>query len=457
MKHKLSVRFLLLSVGNSVILSAVIIAIVYFQLDARMINEYTKTARGVAEVMAREIDADKIDEYLTLNHSLQEYELINRELEALKESFSDILYMYIYVCKPDGGHTVFDICEDPDEPGFVYAFEDGFFPYLDELCAGEEIPVLTDRTKYGYLLTYTKPVFDSKGDYACTIFLDFSMDKLHAQDVGFIIRIAILSTAIMLLMLLLYTKAIQRLVLKPIGLMTACINSFKYEDEEDRFRNLRAVEELKIHTEDELETLYNAFVSAVKDAFYYITNLNIAKADLQDKDKTIANISAKATRDSLTGVGNKAAYLEAAAETDRSIKAGNAEFAVLMADINKLKYVNDTFGHDRGDAYIKGCCKILCSILKSSPVFRIGGDEFVCIVKNEDFLKREEILSTLKKKYEESYSAKDKEPYERYSVSMGISVYSEGNDSCTEDVLKRADENMYSFKKEFQAKYGSYR
>ena len=69
---------------------------------------------------------------------------------------------------------------------------------------------------------------------------------------------------------------------------------------------------------------------------------------------------------SLVACGSKAAYNDAVERLQQEIPE-NAElqFAIVMVDINNLKYVNDTFGHERGDGYIKGCCKIVCNLFIS--------------------------------------------------------------------------------------------
>ena len=84
----------------------------------------------------------------------------------------------------------------------------------------------------------------------------------------------------------------------------------------------------------------------------------------------------KNNKDSLTGVGNKTAYIKKTNEINEQIRNGFKDFAVVMIDINGLKAVNDNYGHANGDLYIKGCCHIICEVFKHSPVYRIGGDEF---------------------------------------------------------------------------------
>lgn len=54
---------------------------------------------------------------------------------------------------------------------------------------------------------------------------------------------------------------------------------------------------------------------------------------------------------------------------------------MIVFDINNLKIINDTLGHDFGDILIIDSCKLICKVFKRSPVYRIGGDEFVVILE----------------------------------------------------------------------------
>ncbi len=130
--------------------------------------------------------------------------------------------------------------------------------------------------------------------------------------------------------------------------------------------------------------------------------------------------------------------------------------AHVVFDINNLKYVNDTFGHEQGDNYIVNCCNMIRDIYSHSPMFRLGGDEFVVLLKGEDYADRNELLEIIKRSFINTYEQEDKKLYERYSASMGMAEYTE-SDNDPEQVLRRADEAMYCYKTEFKKKYGSYR
>ncbi len=185
-------------------------------------------------------------------------------------------------------------------------------------------------------------------------------------------------------------------------------------------------------------------------------NLSQAKNDIIEKDDRIGEISKVAYRDALTGVGSKAAYDQFEQELLPEIAAGRASLSVVMMDVNNLKYINDTFGHDAGDDYLRGCCKIICDNYKHSPVFRVGGDEFVAILQNADYESRETLAAQLVAAFEQSYTQEDVPPQERYSLSAGTADCTPA-DKTLEAVLKRADKAMYEAKHAFKAKCGSYR
>lgn len=153
----------------------------------------------------------------------------------------------------------------------------------------------------------------------------------------------------------------------------------------------------------------------------------------------------KAYTDSLTGVKNPHAYAEEKAEIDRRIDAGELnEFAVVVFDLNGLKTVNDTEGHDAGDRYIESACRLICDQFKRSPVYRIGGDEFVAFLTGEDYRNREELLADFDKKVEAN------QEQGLVIVSSGMSDYIPGSDNDYNTIFERADRIMYERKRELK-------
>ncbi|MBQ6376742.1 MAG: amino acid permease [Lachnospiraceae bacterium] len=149
-----------------------------------------------------------------------------------------------------------------------------------------------------------------------------------------------------------------------------------------------------------------------------------------------------ASRDSMTGVMNKLAYSMREKDLDTLINEGEAgAFSIVVCDVNGLKKINDTLGHKAGDEYIRKACTMICDIFQHSPVFRVGGDEFVAILKDRDYAVRKELMSTLQDRSIDHIGTNEA------VVSGGISDFDPEKDHSVHEVFQRADENMYATKK----------
>ena len=121
------------------------------------------------------------------------------------------------------------------------------------------------------------------------------------------------------------------------------------------------------------------------------------------------------------------------------------------ADCDNLKTVNDQFGHDKGDVYLKAASRMICRVFQHSPVFRIGGDEFAVILQNGDYEDREELIRS----FEERRKAQCTEAgnrWEEVHVSMGVAVYDPLIDHSVIDTVRRAGKIMYADKREKKRK-----
>ncbi len=157
----------------------------------------------------------------------------------------------------------------------------------------------------------------------------------------------------------------------------------------------------------------------------------------------ITSLNKQVFVDPLTSVRNKGAYGSYIQKLQDLMDSGeNIEFAFGVFDCDGLKAINDTYGHDKGDLYIKGASRLICRIFQHSPVFRIGGDEFAVIMQNEDFENREELIDKFRKTRDE-ISGSAKNEWEKAGVTMGIAVYDPEIDHAAIDVARRADRDMY--------------
>ena len=163
---------------------------------------------------------------------------------------------------------------------------------------------------------------------------------------------------------------------------------------------------------------------------------------IQNMESEISRISDIAMKDALTGVGSLAAFENKKKELDDQIVQNKADFGVAMFDLNNLKTINDNYGHDKGDIYIRNSTKAICDVFKHSPVYRVGGDEFVAIIQDSS-----DDINDLINLLESRLKSDEKDQWQNISIAVGYARFDQAKDKSFEDVLKRADANMYDKKK----------
>ncbi len=156
-----------------------------------------------------------------------------------------------------------------------------------------------------------------------------------------------------------------------------------------------------------------------------------------------------ARRDELTGIKNKNAYHELEKSVQTSIDKGMdfLTFGFVVCDANNLKQINDTEGHVAGDEYIKKAALLLCDIFAHSPVFRVGGDEFVVFLSGNDYVNREILMDKLRTRVKANLQTGDGPV-----LASGMAEYMPDEDSLVADIFDRADKEMYDNKQELKRK-----
>ncbi len=151
--------------------------------------------------------------------------------------------------------------------------------------------------------------------------------------------------------------------------------------------------------------------------------------------------------DSLTSVRNKGAYTDYIRKLQEGIDSGGqTEFAIGIFDCNDLKYINDRFGHEKGDIYLKSACSLICRVFDHSPVFRIGGDEFAVVLQNNDYENREQLMAAFEDKRREICTEAPNK-WEEVHIAAGIAVYDPQLDRSVSETASRADHMMYENKR----------
>ena len=190
--------------------------------------------------------------------------------------------------------------------------------------------------------------------------------------------------------------------------------------------------------------IHSFIVMAEKDK-YRKSLEDILERELKQKEELdVANT--KINIDSLTGANSKYAYIEMEERIDKLIANKQIDkFSVVVFDINGLKKINDTKGHDFGDKYIKDCYNLMKECFNHEQIYRFGGDEFVTILENEDYDNRIELVNAFNDKVNLNVNT------ELPIVALGISDFELGVDNTYRAVFTRADEKMYIRKKFLKA------
>ena len=188
--------------------------------------------------------------------------------------------------------------------------------------------------------------------------------------------------------------------------------------------------ELECDLKDEVGLLYRVINESNRQLYEYMSG-----------------VQTRVYRDSLTGLKNLTAYSEDVKKLEKRMQENVEPFAVLFCDINNLKIVNDTYGHDHGNDLIVLVSKIIATVFRRSVVYRIGGDEFVVILEKSDFENREALINEL-----DSMCAKEhleiNDVELPISVARGIAIYDQETDLNYDNLFHRADSLMYRHKRE---------
>jgi diguanylate cyclase (GGDEF)-like protein len=155
----------------------------------------------------------------------------------------------------------------------------------------------------------------------------------------------------------------------------------------------------------------------------------------------VASLRAAAHTDSLTGLANRLAFEDAyAREAARSARHGT-HFALLLADLDRLKEINDRYGHAAGDEAICEVASVLRQTLRASDFpARIGGDEFAVLLPGSDVEGAKRLGERL------AHSLCERGPAElSLGLSYGIAI--PGDDGAAlDDLMRSADDALYASK-----------
>src|SRR5215216_6135123 len=164
---------------------------------------------------------------------------------------------------------------------------------------------------------------------------------------------------------------------------------------------------------------------------------NQAVAVLQSADQAL-KLRHEATHDPLTGLLNRRAFR---ARLAREAAERNPAFALILCDMDNLKRVNDTLGHEAGDLALRLLAGALRGGLRRDDAYRLGGDEFAIVLAGATELDAERVVRRL----QHGVSLAEQEPIAQIEASFGMAVYEPGE--TADRLVARADHVLYQAKR----------
>ena len=224
-------------------------------------------------------------------------------------------------------------------------------------------------------------------------------------------------------------------ITKPIKALEESACNFVGHSHHQRNIDKLKFEAPELHQDNEIKSLSDAVVKMTEDIKEYIM-------DITSAEELVASMEDLANHDALTGVRNTNAYYSAVEKLDGD------RVGIVIIDLNGLKKLNDTYGHDKGDIAIKKISSLVCNIFVHSPVYRIGGDEFAVILQNQDFDHYAELEKKFFDELEKIHNDKNLKEWEKISAAIGVAFLQKNEDIDT--LFERADQMMYKRKKEMK-------
>jgi len=177
--------------------------------------------------------------------------------------------------------------------------------------------------------------------------------------------------------------------------------------------------------------------------------------DITESKINMETVTRQATHDHLTGLPNRALFIDRFSQALAQARRENTQLALLYLDIDRFKLVNDTHGHLTGDDLLKAFAERLSHTLRDiDTVSRMGGDEFVVLLPSVNGEKgaieaAQRITNSTRRDFElEVHQV-------RITTSIGISLFPRDGTEMS-DLLHKADEAMYTAKKNGRNQYTLY-
>ncbi len=187
-------------------------------------------------------------------------------------------------------------------------------------------------------------------------------------------------------------------------------------------------------------------VYPIKDKTNEVNSVIWLAINITDRKKLEERLRELSEKDALTGAYNRRYFMQIFEQEFSIAKRYKNKLSVLLIDIDNFKEINDTYGHDGGDAVLKRFVIFCKEILRQADLFaRYGGEEFIVMLPNTPSLGAAIIAERVRANIEEMSVTFEKQTI-KFTISIGISLVLDA-DINSNAVLTRADSALYNAKK----------
>lgn len=431
------------------VLCIVLIGAQHFTFRRSLYRQYESRIDNILNFARSKIDPDDLGDCIRNGQESEKFRAAQLALDEIKEQ-TGVHYLYVIIPlnteKTDNIRNVMAAAtqyEYENEPEtLVHLNEltgDAYSPetakkYL-EAYENEKDMYFENTTAFGTDYTGLRVLKDSRGQKVAALCADFDVNAIREQLNDNVLDIMVIIVIVGLLFASAFIVWADTNVIRPIRQLEKGVRGLAEKSYGQRNPDAMQLDLPEIRTGNEVESLAHASQNMFNDMREYVK-------DLLKKEKELAKLSTMANRDPLTRVGNRNAYESFAEALQLKMSEGPQEYAILVMNTNGLKKINDEHGHEKGDLYLLKACRLVCEILRHTPVFRLGGDEFAAVMSGEDYRNRTELVKQIRKELAQAETDEAAAPWERVSAAIGITDYDRKNDRTVKDVMDRAEKIM---------------
>lgn len=188
-----------------------------------------------------------------------------------------------------------------------------------------------------------------------------------------------------------------------------------------------------------------ASISPVANDLGDITHFVAIMEDITDRKLAEERLREQSVSDELTGLANRRGFLLLAEQQIKVAQRSGKGVVLVFADLDRLKWINDTLGHAEGDRALQDTAVILRNSFRASDIVaRLGGDEFVILSPEATEQSELHVMERLQRNLRE-HNRQEQRAYE-LSISFGITMYNPQTPCTLEELLARGDRQMYEQK-----------